>query len=284
MGLNFIKRITQIRNILNIVMKKMDDDKGIKVAQFLNDNLFNHPKYAHSKRLNRYEYQVFSQNGEDGIIQEIFNRIGYTNQYFIEFGVENGLECNSTNLLYKKWKGLWIEASDVHYKQITGRFKDLIDSGQLSVAHEFITAENIESIFKHAGAPAEPDLLSIDIDYNDYHVWKAITSYKPRVVVIEYNSIFRPDTIFVVKYNPNRVWDKSSFFGASLLALEQLGRQKGYCLVGCVFTGSNVFFVRDDLVGDFFETPFTAANHYEPNRDFLYYKAGHPKNHIPEGS
>src|SRR5258708_11506687 len=124
MGLNFIKRITQIRNLLNIIVGKIDD-KGISVNQFLNQNLFNNPKYKSSKRLNKHEYQVFSQNGEDGIIQEIFNRIGYTNKYFIEFGVENGLECHSTNLLYKGWNGLWIEGSGEFYQQITGRFKDL---------------------------------------------------------------------------------------------------------------------------------------------------------------
>lgn len=282
MGLNFIKRITQIRNILNVVLRKLDDDKGLKVTQFLSEHLFNNPKYTQSKRLNRFEYQVFSQNGEDGIIQEIFNRIGTTNKYFIEFGVENGLECNSTNLLYKGWRGLWIEGSNAHFKDISARFKDMLDTGSLVVQNEFITAENIESLFDRANAPIEPDLLSIDIDYNDYHVWKAITKYKPRVIIIEYNSIFRPDTHFVVKYNPKRVWDKTSYFGASLLALEQLGAEKGYCMVGSVFSGSNTFFVREDLVGDLFESPFTAENHYEPNRDFLYYKSGHPKNHIPD--
>ena len=282
MGLNFIKRITQIRNILHVVLKKIDDDKGLKVSQFLSDNLYNNPKYNSSKRLNKHEYQVFSQNGEDGIISEIFNRIGTTNKYFIEFGVENGLECNSTNLLYKQWNGLWIEGSSHFSKEVSERFKDLVDGGRLKVQNEFISAENIESLFDKADSPLEPDLLSIDIDYNDYYVWKAITKYKPRVVIIEYNSVFRPDTHFVVKYNANRMWDKTSYFGASLLALEQLGLEKGYCLVGAVFTGSNAFFVRMDLVGDLFEAPFTAENHYEPNRDFLYYKAGHPKNHIPD--
>jgi hypothetical protein len=282
MGVNFIKRITQIRNILNVVVKKIDDDKGLRVHQFLTDNLLNNPKYTNSKRLNKHEYQVFSQNGEDGIIQEIFNRIGTTNKYFIEFGVEDGLECNTTNLLYKKWSGLWIEGSPEFSKSVSIRFKDLIQSGHLSIKNAFINAENIEWLFDEAGAPIEPDLLSIDIDYNDYYVWKAITKYKPRAVIIEYNSTFRPDTHFVAHYNPKRVWDRTSYFGASLLALEQLGIEKGYCLISCVFTGSNAFFVREDLVKDLFEAPFTAENHYEPNRDFLYYKAGHPKNHIAE--
>ncbi|MES2108327.1 MAG: hypothetical protein V4577_06260 [Bacteroidota bacterium] len=282
MGLNFIKRITQIRNILNVVIKKIEDDKGLKVNQFLNEHLFNNPKYTSSKRLNKNEYQVFSQNGEDGIIAEIFNRIGTTNKYFIEFGVENGLECNTLNLIYKGWSGLWIEGSEHDCKVINERFKDLISGNRLKIQNGFITAENIESYFDKADTPAEPDMLSIDIDYNDYYIWKAIDKYKPRVVVIEYNSIFRPDTHFVVKYNASRMWDKTSFFGSSLLALEQLGIEKGYCLVGCVFTGSNAFFVRKDIVADLFEAPFTAENHYEPNRDFLYYKAGHPKNHLPD--
>lgn len=282
MGLNFIKRIAQIRDLLNVLHKKLDDNKGITVTQFLSEHLYNNPKYSNSKRLNKHEYQVFSQNGEDGIIQEIFNRIGYTNKYFIEFGVENGLECNSTNLLYKDWKGLWIEGSDCDCKQIAERFNNLLESGRLKIKNAFINAENIESLFDEANAPVEPDLLSIDIDYNDYYVWQAITKYKPRVVIIEYNSIFRPDTHFIVKYNPKRMWDKTSHFGASLFALEQLGNQKGYCLVGCVFTGSNAFFVRQDLVGNLFEFPYSAENHYEPNRDYLYYKSGHPKNHIPD--
>ncbi len=282
MGLNFIRKISQIRNSLNSILKKIEDDKGLKINQFLHEHLYNNPKYITSKRLNRYEYQVFSQNGEDGIIQEIFNRIGYTNKYFIEFGVECGLECNSTNLLYKEWSGLWIEGCKEQFASIKARFNDHISTSRLQIQNEFINAENIQSLFDKADAPAEPDLLSIDIDYNDYYVWNAITKYRPRVVVIEYNSIFRPDTHFVVKYNSKRTWDKTSHYGASLLALEQLGKQKGYCLVGCVFSGSNAFFVREDLVGEQFESPFTAENHYEPNRDFLFYKSGHPRNYIPD--
>ncbi|MDB5117407.1 MAG: hypothetical protein JWQ79_2899 [Mucilaginibacter sp.] len=282
MGLNFIKRIRQIRDLLNLVISQKNNEKGIQVSQFLHDHLYINPKYTNSKRLNKNEYQVFSQNGEDGIIQEIFDRIGHTNKYFVEFGVENGLECNSTNLLYKQWKGLWIEGSTAHYNDINSRFRDLISSGQLQVKTQFITAENIESIFKSATVPAELDLLSIDIDYNDYHVWNAITNYNPRVVIIEYNANFRPDTYFVVRYAAERMWDRTSFYGASLLALEQLGKNKGYNLVGCSFTGSNAFFVREDLTGDLFEAPYTANNHYEPTRDFLYYKAGPPRNHRPD--
>jgi hypothetical protein len=282
MGLNFIKRIRQVRDLLNVVIAQKNHEKGIEVSNFLTGHLYNNPKYSQSKRLNKSEYQVFSQNGEDGIIQEIFNRIGTTNKYFIEFGVEDGLECNTLNLLYKQWQGLWIDGSKDHVNSINNRFSDWISAGRLTIKNRFINAENIESIFQSADVPAGLDLLSIDIDYNDYYVWKAITAYKPRVVVIEYNSIFRPDTHFVVQYNADRIWDKTSHFGASLLAYEQLGNEKGYSLVSCSFTGSNAFFVRTDLVADLFEAPFTAENHYEPNRDFLIYKTGHPRNYRPD--
>jgi hypothetical protein len=279
MGLNFIKRIRQIRDILNTVVAQKNVDRGFQVAQFLAEHLHNNPKYANNKRLNRHEYQVFSQNGEDGIIQEIFNRIGISNKYFVEFGVTDGLESNSLFLLYKQWQGLWLEGSAEDTKKINQTFSDFIRDKKITVKNEFITAENIESLFKSANVPVELDLLSIDIDYNTYYVWEAITNYKPRVVVIEYNSNFPPDALFVVRYNAKRMWDGTSYFGASLLALEQLGKTKGYNLVGCNFTGTNAFFIREDLTADLFEAPFTAENHYEANRDFLYYRNGHTRGH-----
>jgi len=281
MAFEFIKKLNLIKDQLSIIAQQKNDDKALQVAQFLADNLYNHPKYKDSKRLNKYEYQSFSQYGEDGIIQEIFNRIGTTNKYFIEFGVENGLECNSLNLLYKQWQGLWIEGNPQYCQEINTRFADMIGRKQLSIKNSFITAENIEQLFESAGAPAEPDMLSIDIDYNDYYIWQAITKYNPRVVVIEYNATYQPETDFVVPYNATRVWDGSSFFGASLAALERLGEQKGYSLVSCSFAGTNAFFVRNDLLNDTFEAPYTAANHYEPVRYFLYHKNGHRRGHIP---
>jgi len=95
MAFGFIKKLNLIKDQLSAIAQQNNEDKALKVAQFLEDNLYNHPKYKDSKRLNKHEYQSFSQYGEDGIIQEIFNRIGTTNKYFMEFGVENGLECNS---------------------------------------------------------------------------------------------------------------------------------------------------------------------------------------------
>ena len=181
-------------------------------------------------------------------------------------------------LVYKGWSGYWIDGSQNHINSIKKNVSNAISTGQLKVACSFINAENIESLFQRADVPQEFDLLSIDIDRNDYHVWDAIKSYNPRVVIIEYNSTFGPGCEFVVPYDAGAMWDGTSNFGASIESLYKLGAKKGYKLVACCFAGVNAFFVRDDMIGNNFEEPFTPKNHYEPPRYFLSAsKNGHPR-------
>jgi hypothetical protein len=239
------------------------------IDDYIRRNLYDNKKYRQPNKLNQYEFQAFSQNGEDGIIEEIFKRIGVTNRFFVEFGVETGVETNSTYLLYKGWSGFWIEGRQKDVNIIKKNFSNALSAKRLKIACRFITAENIEEVFRGADVPAEFDLLSIDIDRNDYHVWNAINSYRPRVVVVEYNAVFRPGCEFVVPYDPGAVWDRTSITGASIESLYQLGLKKGYQLVACCFAGVNAFFVRNDLIEDRFEGPFTPDNHYEPPRYFL---------------
>jgi len=154
--------------------------------------------------------------------------------------------------------------------------------GTLKVRESFVTTENINALIAEAGIGGDIDLLSIDIDNNDYWVWKAITSIDPRVVVIEYNATLRPPMSLVVPYNPNQTSDGSNYFGASLEAFVRLGRDMGYSIVGCNFSGSNAFFVRNDLVGDHFLQPATAEEHYEPARYFFSnLRSGHRANPGP---
>jgi len=216
--------------------------------------------------LESYGYKVYSQNDEDGIITEIFKRIGVTNKQFIEFGVGNGIECNSHYLILKDWSGLWIESSPKLYKEIQQKFGSPIKSGQLKVHNSFITCENINTIFQSYGFTGEIDLISIDIDGNDYHIMKAITKVNPRVIVIEYNALLPPECEWIMNYDPNYRWNNTSVQGASLTSLEKLGKQKGYQLVGTNVTGVNAFFVREDLAKDLFPAPATAENLYNPSR------------------
>jgi hypothetical protein len=238
------------------------------------------PRHADPKRLLRYGFKVYSQCEEDGIIQEIFKRIGVGNRTFVEFGVQTGIECNTLKLLIEGWSGLWLEGRRSFVGKIRTNYRPFIEKRHLAVSQAFVTAENINSLIEKGGVSGEIDLLSIDIDNNDYWVWKAISVTNPRLVVIEYNASLPPPLSLVVPYDPGRGYTGTNYFGASLEALVRLGRTKGYRLVGCNFSGSNAFFVRNDLARDLFLDPPTAEGHYEPPRYFFAHLTG---GHPPQG-
>ncbi len=242
------------------------------------DRLLGAPRYQDPKKLNRYEHKVYSQTGEDGIIAEIFRRIGATNRVFAECAPGDGTENNTRFLMTQGWTGFWVEGDSKRAQAISQKFAKFIREGKLHFERELVTARNVESLFNKASLTADFDLLSIDLDRNDYWVWQGIQRYRPRVVTIEYNAIFPPGCEWVVEDDPQASWDGSSNCGASLSALELLGARKGYKLVACSLSGVNAFFVREDLVGDRFLEPFTAQNHYEPPRYYLTArKGGHPR-------
>jgi hypothetical protein len=182
--------------------------------------------------INFFEKKIYSQNGEDGILEFIFDFIGTTNKYFVEIGVEESLECNTRLLQEKGWDGIMIDGN----------------ANSPLIKKEFVTAENINAILKNYLVPNNFDLLSLDVDYNTYWIWKAIENYQPRVVVIEYNATISMDKTWMVKYDPLGKWDGTNYFGASLLALKKLGDAKGYSLIGCDSMGVNAFFIKKDLV------------------------------------
>ena len=189
---------------------------------------------AHPEVLRPFERKDYSQNGEDGIIEEIFNRIGTGSKFAVEFGVDDGTECLTRYLRDNKG---W------HVLQMDGR-----DDNPPSIKHEYITAENINELFVKYEVPYDLDLLCIDIDSNDFWVWKALDqAYKPRLLVVEYNASVPPNEAKSVAYDPKLVWDGTTYFGASLLALYWLAKRKGYDLVYCNDNGVNAFFVRADL-------------------------------------
>ena len=226
--------------------------------------------------LDSFGYKVYSQGDEDGMINEIFKRIGTTNKTFVEFGVENGLESNGHFLLFNGWRGLWIEGNEKSFKKIKNYFSEPLSTKQLTAVCDFITAENINRLIEENGTKGEIDLLSIDIDGNDYWVWKAITCIQPRVVVIEYNAKFPPPCEWIMEYDPRYVWDGSDKHGASLKSLELLGRELGYRLVGTTTNGVNAFFVKKELTENLFPDPATAENLYHTTGYELVISSGHP--------
>jgi hypothetical protein len=233
------------------------------------------PQYQDVLHLARYGEKIYSQNDQDGIVREIFRRIGTRTRFFVEFGVGNGMENNTLALLLEGWSGAWMEADQRLATAIRDSFASLPDR-RLRFKCTTVTAETIESLLSELDVPDEPDLLSIDIDGNDYWVWKAINRYRPLVVVAEYNGGLGRTADVKQAYDPTFRWDYSRAYGASLKALENLGRDKGYVLVGCNFTGGNAFFVRADTARDLFLEPFTAEKHFEPPKHFLRLSTGHP--------
>lgn len=278
---NFVAKVLQqIRISLGIAEMRTDLKilKSVAIENFILREMQSNKKYQDEKRLNKYEYQIFSQFGEDGIINEIFSRIGTTNKFFVEIGAGEGVENNTTNLLVNNWKGVWIECDLQSVKLINKYFSNFLKANRITVKEKYVTKENIASLFKSSKIPKEFDLLSIDVDGNDYWVWESLRFYKPRVVVIEYNASLGPSTEWVMKYDANHKYDYTNYHGASLKSLELLGKVLGYKLVGCSFAGTNAFFVRKDLLNKKFLEPFTSENFYEPPRYYLQRQLGHPKN------
>jgi len=277
-GLPVVRELFQIRDSLRHELSTL---KTIQLMRDWELDLERHPRYGDPRRLPRYSFQVNSQSGEDGILHEIFRRIGSGDRVFVEIGLEDGLESNTAFLLAKGWRGYWID-SDAAFQRTLAEYgigPDLVRS-----AVSFVTRENVASLLRSLSVPREFDLLSIDIDQNTYYAWEALREYRPRVVVIEYNAALPPDLDWKVAYDPRRLWDGSQNFGASLKALELLGRRLEYALVGCDLAGTNAFFVREDLAGENFAAPFTAENHHEPVRYALLHRRGHRRGLLDAGT
>lgn len=267
---------------LGSYIKNLDEQILGYMNHDLREKILSAEKYQDPKKLLKYGHKVFSQHDEDGILAEIFNRIGTTNKKFFEFGVGDGLENNSLYLLYKGWSGVWVEGDQASYEKIIKNVDLFIsDLKTLKVVNDFVSTKNINQIIKKNDL-AELDLFHIDIDGNDYHVVKAISELSARVVMVEYNALFPADFAWTIKNNIDHKWVASTHYGASLLAWDQLMNPLGYKLVGCNITGTNAFYVREDLIGDKFLAPFTAANHYEPRRYYLSVSYQHPNNFRPE--
>lgn len=205
---------------------------------------------THHYSLQEYEFKVYSQWGEDGIIQFLIKNIDIQRKIFVEFGVENYVEANTRFLLvHNNWSGLVI---DSYMKNIQYIKRDPIYwKYNLKATCEFIQRENINNILTENGVIGDIGLLSIDVDGNDYWIWEAIDVVNPAIVLIEYNHRFGPDKAVTIPYDRHFVREKAHhsniYYGASLAALTLLGNRKGYTFVGCNKGGNNSVFIRKDV-------------------------------------
>ncbi len=208
----------------------------------------------HISSLGEVEFQIFSQRGEDGILQYLISKIDIPNKIFIEFGVENYTEANTRFLLINNsWSGLVMDGDKKNIKFIQQDF--IYWKYDITAYHSFITRDNINGLIKKFTDIEDIGVLSIDIDGNDYWIWEAINSIRPRIVICEYNSAFGPTLKLSTPYSANfqrtAAHYSDLYWGASLAAFRHLAEKKGYDFIGTAEAGVNAFFVRKDLSSPF---------------------------------
>jgi hypothetical protein len=204
------------------------------------------------------EFRCYSQNGEDGILLYLFSMLGTTNRRAVEICAGNGIECNAANLIINHgWQGLLIDGDKdqiAQGKDFYAACRNTWVSPPTLVA-SWVTAQNVNALIQEHGVVGEVDLLSLDLDGNDYWIWKALDCINPRVIALEFNAAFGPEKSLTMPYQPDFRLDFSiqpPRCGASLPAFVELGRQKGYRLIGVQSLGFNAFFVRRGLGEDLF--------------------------------
>ncbi len=203
------------------------------------------------------EFRNNAQNGEDGILLFIFALAGMGSRRAAEICAGNGIECNSANLvLHHGWSALLVDGNP-----------DLVEAGKAFYAghpetfrigplleHTWVTRDNAQEVLQRAGYDEGLDLLSIDMDGNDYWVMKSL-EVRPRVIVCEYNNRIPPGEALTIPYDEEFAAEGSlfrgnGFFGASLGAFRGLLSSRGYRLVGANRPNTNAFFLRDDVLPD----------------------------------
>jgi len=199
------------------------------------------------------EFSVFSQFGDDGIIQWLIQNLEISNKTFIEFGVEDFSESNTRFLMMNNnWSGFVMDGSTENMTNLRNQYyywKHSINSKAI-----FIDKNNINNLIKSQMFHEDLGLLHIDLDGNDYHIWKAINVIKPLIVIVEYNSVFgytRPlSTVYNDKFLRTNAHYSNLLFGSSIKSLYDLAKEKGYSFIGCNSGGNNAYFVRNDKIND----------------------------------
>jgi hypothetical protein len=208
-----VRELCQVRELL---IRQSDEGAAIRLWQQIEfeDALRAHPRYGDARRLHAGAYRVFSQNDEDGMIAEIFRRIGTDARTFVEIGVGDGLENNTRLLLQSGWSGWWFEGSAGHAAAIRQRFSKELTEGRLRLVQGILQPVSATGMLADAGVPKCPDILSIDIDQHTFHLWAALSELRPRLLVVEYNASFPPPIDWVTP-GDSPVWNGSRDFGAS---------------------------------------------------------------------
>lgn len=244
--------LQKLRVLINNIAKQSitSEQKLLMLGKLLSESIKSKKRIA---SLSEVEFKVFSQWGDDGIIQWLVNNLEFSNKTFIEFGVENYRESNTRFLMMNNnWSGLVMDGSESNVAQIIN--SEYFWKYELSVKTVRIDIDNINNLLSSSQLGKEVGILHIDLDGNDYWIWKEINVITPIVVILEYNSVFGIDKAITIPYDGafyrTNTHYSNLYFGASLRALYQLSADKGYSFIGCNSAGNNAYFIRRDKLND----------------------------------
>jgi hypothetical protein len=194
-------------------------------------------------RLDQFRSGAYSQHGEEGVIEAVFRAIGTKTKTCVEFGAYDLKKASNVYSLWTSgWRTLLLEPDWVKYAKLVRDYAAHPQASEqrLQIANRLVTEhgpDSLDSILAEYGFPKDLDLVSVDVDGTDYHLWRGLRSFEPRLVVVEYNPMIPPHLDIVGSGNGNHL-------GCSALSLMRLGREKGYSLVACI--AWNAFFVRSE--------------------------------------
>jgi hypothetical protein len=246
------RRVRALRNIVGRVLgtRGVPDQQMLALGALLSETVRRKKEIA---SLGEVEFSIFSQFGDDGIIQWLVNALQIANKTFIEFGVSDYRESNTRFLLmHDNWSGFVVDSSQNNVDCIVN--SEYFWKYQLHAESAFVDAENVNDLLLSSQIGSQVGILHIDVDGNDYWIWKAIDAVVPEIAIIEYNSVFGIDRPITVPYDRgfsrNRAHFSNLYFGASLRSLYDLGAEKGYAFIGCNTAGNNAYFVRRDRLNE----------------------------------
>jgi hypothetical protein len=239
------RRLARIEGQLDVVNKIWMRTRHLEPAiqAVLRERYLDPDTLPYPEKLTARRFRVSSQNQEDGLTLALLGEVGETNRRFVEIG--SGLSGGNSAFLARElgWSGLMVDGHAEHMTQVARRFP------MVTAMAAWVTRENVNELIAGNGFGGEIDLFSLDLDGNDYWVWEAMTACSPRIVILEYNSMFGPDRAVTIPYDPafDRHRHHALYYGASLSALTRLAARKGFRLVAVEPTGVNAFFLRNDL-------------------------------------
>ena len=244
--MNIFQKLKNVKKAYGILINShvADEEQKLLSARLLVHNITSKNEI---RSFSEVEFKVFSQFGDDGIIQWLINNLDIQNETFIEFGVQDYRESNTRFLMMNNnWSGFVMDGSEEFIRKI--RNSEYFWKYQLSAESVFIDCENINNLISSQSFEREVGLLHIDLDGNDYWIWGKIDVIDPTIVILEYNAVFGIERSITVPYDKDfqrtEAHHSNLYWGASLGALIQISNNKGYAFIGCNSAGNNAYFVR----------------------------------------